>query len=62
MTKSEKLYAKIVNNPKNVDFEELDRLLQKYGFKRSNPRSGSRHFTYRHPDLVNILTIPFGGL
>jgi predicted RNA binding protein YcfA (HicA-like mRNA interferase family) len=59
MTKYDKLYAKIVNNPKNVTFEELDKILHKQGFKRSNPSSGSSHYTYRHPELTNILTIPY---
>jgi predicted RNA binding protein YcfA (HicA-like mRNA interferase family) len=59
VTRYDKLYAKIVNNPKNVAFRELDKLLRKHGFERSNPRSGSSHYTYRHPDLVHILTIPY---
>lgn len=56
MTKYDKLYTKIVNNTKDIDFKELDKLLRKHGFECSNP--GSSHYTYRHPELVNILTIP----
>jgi len=59
VNKYDKLYAKIVNNPKDVSFKELDKLLRIYGFECSNPRSGSSHYTYRHPDLVNILTVPY---
>jgi len=58
LTKADKLYARIVNNPKDVNFEELDKLLLKNGFKRNNPGSGSSHYTYRHPDLIDIVTIP----
>lgn len=28
------------------------------GFIRRNPGSGSSHYTYSHPDLVDIITIP----
>lgn len=59
MTKDEKLYSRIVNNPKDVNFDELDKLMRKHGFERSNPGSGSSHYTYRHPDLTDILTIPY---
>lgn len=59
MTRADKLFARIVNNPKDVSYEELDKLLYKYGFECSNPGTGSSHFTYRHPDLVDILTIPY---
>lgn len=53
------LYFEFKNNPKNVRFEDLDKLLQKFGrFERRAPRSGSSHYTYSHPDLFEILTIP----
>ena len=29
MTRTDKLYARIVNNPKDVNYEELDKLLLK---------------------------------
>ena len=54
-----KLYQKIKNNPKNVSFNELDKLLTRFGgFKRRNPRGGSSHYTYSHSDLSEIITIP----
>lgn len=56
----EKLYAKIANNPKGVRFEELDKLLKKYGFQRRQPGGGSSHYTYWHPQLPEILTVPYG--
>lgn len=59
MARADKLFARIVNNPKDVSYEELDKLLYKYGFEHSNPGTGSSHFTYRHPDLVDILTMPY---
>lgn len=54
-----KLYEKIKNNPRNVSFDEIDKLLcQIGGFSRRNPRSGSSHYTYSHRDLIQIITIP----
>lgn len=57
MSHYKKLYDKIKNNPKDVKFKDIDILLQKVGgFTRRNP--GSDHYTYSHPDLQLILTIP----
>lgn len=58
MTKADKLFADIVNNPKDVRFEDLDKVLKFYGFSRRNPKSGSSHYTYFHTKLSDILTIP----
>ena len=58
MTKLSKLYAKIVRNPKNVEFEELDKILNRYNFKRRQPRKGSSHYTYSHDKIDDIITIP----
>ena len=46
MTKKAKLLQKIKNNPKVVSFNDLDSLLNSYGFKRRTPRSGSSHHIY----------------
>ncbi|WP_206811107.1 type II toxin-antitoxin system HicA family toxin [Paradesulfitobacterium ferrireducens] len=59
MTKFDKLYAQIVNNPRDVKFEDLDKLLMRYGFERRQPRRGSSHYNYSHPDLAEVITIPF---
>ena len=59
MTKFDKLYAEIVRNPKDVKFEELEKLIIGFGFERRKQRSGTSHFQYSHPDLIEILTIPF---
>lgn len=54
-----KLYLKIKNNPKDVSFKEIDKLLTKAGgFTRRNPKGGSSHYTYSHCDLSKIITIP----
>lgn len=62
MGKNEKLYEKIKNNPKDVSFEEIDKLLVNIaGFTR---RNGSRasHFYYKHEKLQGIngyVNIPY---
>ena len=57
MTQREKRLAKIRNNPKNVHFDDLDRLLHDYGFERRQPKGGSSHYFYFLGD--KRLTIPF---
>lgn len=46
MTKAGKLFADIVNNPKDVRFEDLDKVLKSHRFSRRNSKG----------DLVIILT------
>lgn len=46
MSKLEKLLQKIKNNPRQVRFEELDKILTRSGFDRSQPGSGSSHYVY----------------
>lgn len=58
MTKYDKLFAKITNNPKDVSFNELNKILRRYGFKCRQPRKGSSHYTYYHPKLLDLITIP----
>ena len=59
LTKINKLYAQIVNNPKNVKFETLDRILRQHGFNCKQPSGGSSHYNYYHPELPDVLTIPY---
>ncbi|MBT1278938.1 type II toxin-antitoxin system HicA family toxin [Thermoanaerobacter sp. CM-CNRG TB177] len=58
MSQTRKLFQKIKENPKNVRFEDINKLLGYYGFVIREPRSGSSHVTYYHPKLAEILTIP----
>lgn len=57
MSKLEKLLEKIKNNPKQVRFEELDKLLIRSGFERRQPRGGSSHYTYIKGTAR--ITVPF---
>lgn len=56
MSQLEKLLLRIINNPKTVRFEEMDKLLQRAKFERFQPRKGSSHYTYRKND--DHVTIP----
>lgn len=42
----EKLYHKIKNNPKQVHFEELEKLLLHAGLSKRQPRRGSSHHIF----------------
>ncbi|MGB9888000.1 MAG: type II toxin-antitoxin system HicA family toxin [Moorellales bacterium] len=56
MSKLEKLYQRIRNNPRQVRFDELRRILLRAGFKERQPRGGSSHYTYVKGN--KIITIP----
>ena len=59
MAHYKKLYEKIRNNPRDVSFQDIDKLLTKIGgFSKRSPKGGSSHYTYSHPDLDEIITIP----
>ncbi len=53
----EKLLKRIQNNPKTVRFEELDKILRRYGFRCRQPRGGSSHFVYTKNSIT--LVVPF---
>lgn len=57
MSKLQKLYEKIKNNPKSVRFDELDKILLSAGFSRRQSRGGSSHYVYIKDG--RIVTIPF---
>jgi predicted RNA binding protein YcfA (HicA-like mRNA interferase family) len=57
MGREEKLLDKLRNNPKNVRFEELDNLLQSYGFECRKPKRGT-HYVYKHKRGASI-TVPY---
>ncbi len=56
MSQWEKLLARIHNNPKTVTLDELDKILQRAGYVRRQPRSGSSHYVYTKG--TRILTVP----
>jgi len=46
-SRRQKLRAKIARNPKNVRFEDLEKLLIAYGFTIRTPGSGSSHHYFQ---------------
>ena len=56
MSKLKKLFKDIKNNPKNVRFKDLQKLLLIFGFTEKQPKSGSSHYTYTSGK--NRITIP----
>lgn len=57
MSQVEKLYEKIVNNRKNVSFEDLDRVLQHFGFKKREGKGS--HVVFYHDDILREhLSVP----
>lgn len=60
MAHYKKLYRKIKNNPHDVRFNELEKLLTKVGGFESEPGDGD-HYGLTHPDLPFPLTIDTRG-
>lgn len=55
MSRLKKLLKKIKDNPKQVRFEELDKILIRAGFCRKQPRTGSSHYTYtKGPKRITV--------
>ena len=57
MSQFEKLLQRIRNNPKTVRFEELEKILIRYGYVGKVPKGGFSHWTYRKKGKPP-LTIP----
>ena len=59
LSQFEKLLLRIRNNPKAVKFDELKKILTKYGYECTQPSGGSSHYTFRKDG--KILTVPKHG-
>lgn len=57
MTKLDKLVNRILNVPKDMRFDEVKKVLEKYGYKTEQPKGGSSHYTFRKEGCEPI-TIP----
>jgi len=56
LSRQDKLLQKIRNNPTNVKFETIQKIMLSYGFTETTPSGGSSHYTY-HRGIYRI-TIP----
>lgn len=59
MTSYRKLLEKVRNNPKNVTFQELERLMNGAGFS-CNPGKGD-HYRFTHPKLNHPIIVDSRG-
>ncbi|MDD2828511.1 MAG: type II toxin-antitoxin system HicA family toxin [Sulfuricurvum sp.] len=56
MSKKDKLIKAMKNNPKNILFEDIKKLLEDYGYVCHN--SGGSHFVFRKENTTTIV-IPY---
>ena len=61
MSSKEKRLKRIINNPREVRFKELDNLLLELGYIRRQSRSGSSHFVYSHPNAEMLVVLAVHG-
>ncbi len=57
MSQWDKLIKRLYTIPDDMRFEELKKILIRYGYTDNNPRGGNRHHTFRKPGCAP-LTIP----
>jgi predicted RNA binding protein YcfA (HicA-like mRNA interferase family) len=55
MVKKQKLLKKILNNPKNVSFNDMIKIVESFGFEPGRI-SGSHHI-FSHPELSEIVNL-----
>ena len=60
MTRKAKLLERVKNNPKDVEFSEVQKLLKGVGFNERQPKGGSTHYIYYHESLDRIVTLTKG--
>jgi predicted RNA binding protein YcfA (HicA-like mRNA interferase family) len=56
MSKKDKLLKAMKNNPKDVPFEDIKKLLEHYGYRCHN--SGGSHFVFRK-EFDETIVIPY---
>lgn len=57
MSKWKKLLEKILLLSNDLRFEQLQKVLEEYGYTMTNPKSGSSHYIFRKKGK-NPITIP----
>ncbi|MHB9093710.1 MAG: hypothetical protein ACYC21_03475 [Eubacteriales bacterium] len=57
MTKIEKRFERILNNPKDIKWTELQTVLSKFGLTCESPGSGS-HWSVYDEKSSTVLTVP----
>ncbi len=54
MARKEKLLERIRNNPNQVRFEDIDKIMRQKGFEE---RHHASHYVYSHPQIAGVVTI-----
>jgi len=57
MSSFDKLLDRFLSLDKNLRFDEVKKILEKYGYVMTNPRGGSSHFIFKKKGQSSI-TIP----
>ena len=57
MSRWDKLLSRILTLSKDMQFKELKKVLESYGYVMTAPQSGSSHYTFRKTGK-NPITIP----
>lgn len=57
MSKWDKLIERVLKADKSLRFEELEKVLNKFGYTKNQPNGGSSHYTFRKEGCMPI-TIP----
>ena len=61
MSKREKLLSAIKNNPKDVSFEDLCKLLEWDGWQHKSTQTSSSHYVYKKEGVGKITIVKSGG-
>ena len=61
MTKKIKRFNSILDNPKNVRFLDLDKLLIDLGYEKRQSGKGSSHYVYSHPKSMSLIVLVSHG-
>lgn len=61
MASKEKKISKIINNPKDVRFKDLDSLLCDIGYLKKQSGGGSSHYVYSHVDSDVLIVLVAHG-
>lgn len=55
MSQWDKLLEKLNRLSSDVRFEELEKILSRYGYKKSQSRTGSSHYIFRKGDVKIVI-------
>lgn len=58
MSKWDKLITRLYSLDPDLRYEELKKILERYGYVAKETSGGSSHITFRKPDRQIVITIP----